>query len=214
MSTPRRVGPRGPYAKTAQVTSDILDAATTVFGTHGYHGGSLRDISRQLDLSMTSIAHHFGTKYELLESVLERADSTTNGNLDFDFDAACTELGVARATLERIQSSVERPELLRLFAVLAAEASTPSHPAHDWFVERYERKARELTTAFEYDQSRGRINRERDPKLLAQLLIAIWDGIQLQWLIDPRTDMTDAMRAYLSRQIPEAPLADHPPQSL
>ncbi len=204
MSTPRRSGPRGPYAKTAHVTSDILDVATTVFATHGYHGGSLRDISRQLNLSMTSIAHHFGTKYDLLEAVLERADSTTSGNRDFDFDEACGRLGVAQATLERIGSSVERPELLRLFAILAAEASTPSHPAHDWFVERYRRKGRELGEAFAYDQSLGRIDSDRDPSLLAQLLIATWDGIQLQWLIDPRTDMATAMKAFLDRQIPEA----------
>lgn len=204
MSAPKSTGVRGPYAKSAQRSSDILDAATTVFATHGYHGGSLRDIARQLDVSLTSIVHHFGSKYELLEAVLERSDTTTSGDQAFDFDAACTDRGVVSATLERVRSSVERPELLRLFAILAAESSAPTHPAHDWFVARYKRKAGELAVAFAYDQTAGRIDPRRDPQLLGRLLIATWDGIQLQWLIDPSADMEKPMRLFFESALPEA----------
>lgn len=204
MSEQKSAGVRGPYAKSAQRASDILDAAATVFATHGYHGGSLRDIARQLDVSLTSVVHHFGTKYELLEAVLERADRTTPGNEQFDFDAACAERGVASATLERVQSSLERPELLRLFAILAAESSAPTHPAHDWFVDRYRRKAKELSAAFAYDQTLGRVSPHRDPHTLSRLLIGTWDGIQLQWLIDPTADMSRSMVAFFEWALPEA----------
>jgi AcrR family transcriptional regulator len=204
MAEPRRNGTRGPYAKSAQRSSDIIDAATAVFATHGYSGGSLRDIARQLDLSLTSIVHHFPTKYELLEAVLERADRTTNGNDDFDWDATCAADGVASATLARVRSNLDRPELLRVFAILSAESSPPTHPAHDWFVERYRRKSEELTAAFAYDQSQGRVSTDRDPRVLSRLLIGIWDGIQLQWLIDPSYDMNEAMEAFFAWSIPES----------
>lgn len=204
MTAGRKTGPRGPYAKSAQRSSDILDAAATVFSMHGYHGGSLRDIARQLNLSLTSIVHHFGTKYELLEAVLERSDQTTSGDQAFDFDAACAERGVVVATLERVQSSLERPELLRLFAILAAESSAPDHPAHDWFLARYQRKTKELAAAFAYDQSLGRLDPGRDPVTLARLLIATWDGVQLQWLIDPAADMTHSMQSFFAWALPEA----------
>ena len=209
MSEHRSATVRGPYAKSAQRSSDILDAAVTVFATHGYRGGSLRDIARQLDPSLTSITHHFGTKYELLEAVLERSDRTTNGNEVFDFDAACTARGVANATLERVQSSLERPELLRLFAILAAESSAPTHPAHEWFIDRYRRKTEHLALAFAYDQSLGRVDPARDPHLLSRLLHGTWDGIQLQWLIDPSADMGSAMRAFFEMALPEAPIDVH-----
>src|SRR3954471_12648721 len=94
---------RGPYAKSAQRSIEILDAATTVFATHGYRGGSLRNIARELDLSLTSIVPYFGRKYALIDAVLERADKTTAGNESFDFDAVCTDRGVATATLERVR---------------------------------------------------------------------------------------------------------------
>lgn len=197
-------GTRGPYAKSAQRSADILDAATNVFATHGYHGGSLRDIARQLDVSLTSIVHHFGTKYDLLEAVLERSDHTTAGSEDFDFDAACADRGVVSATMERVRSSVDRPELLRLFAILAAESSAPTHPAHDWFVARYTRKASELGALLAFDQSVGRIRADRDPQLLARLLIATWDGVQLQWLIDPSASMERSMQLFFESTLPEA----------
>lgn len=195
---------RGPYAKSAQRSIDILDAATTIFATHGYRGGSLRDIARELDLSLTSVVHHFGTKYELLEAVLERADKTGDSNEAFDFNAACAEQGVANATLQRASSGLERPGILRLFAILSAESSAPEHPAHDWFVARYRRKTEELAAAFAFDQANGRIDPARDPYLLSRLLIAAWDGIQLQWLIDPTVDMNIAMRAFFEWIVPES----------
>jgi AcrR family transcriptional regulator len=204
MTEPKRNGARGPYAKSAQRSSDILDAATTVFATHGYSGGSLRDIARQLGMSLTSIRHHFPTKYELLEAVLERSDRTTNGDDDFDWDAACAADGVASATLARVRANLERRELLRLFAILSAEASVPTHPAHGWFVDRYRRKSEELTAAFAYDQSRERVSADHDPQVLSRLLIGTWDGIQLQWLIDPSYDMNEAMEAFFAWNIPES----------
>jgi len=204
MTVMRSSGARGPYAKSAKRSAEILDAATTVFATHGYSGGSLRDIARQLDLSMTSIAHHFGSKHELLEAVLERADTTTSRTAVFDFDAACADRGVAAATLERVHSNLERPELLRLFAILSAEASVASHPAHEWFVDRYRRKIESVAAAFAFDQARHRVNPHRDPELLSRLLIGTWDGIQLQWLIDPTTDMDTAMRSFFDWRIPES----------
>lgn len=192
---PTRV--RGPYAKTAQRSNDILEAATKVFATHGYRGGSLRDIARQLDLSPTSIVHHFGSKDSLLVAVLERADEKGQ------FETDCAERGVAFATMGRVRANLDRPELLRLLAILAAESSPPDHPAHDWFVDRYRQKIELLSAAFAFDQSEGRIDPARDPRLLGRLLIGTWDGIQLQWLIDSSHDMVSAMGAFFEWAVPE-----------
>ncbi|MEV4019699.1 TetR/AcrR family transcriptional regulator [Nonomuraea angiospora] len=202
-SKPTRV--RGQYAKSAQRMSEIIEAATIVFATHGYRGGSLRDISRQLNLSLTSIVHHFPTKYELLEAVLERADQTVGtGFAAFDFEADCVERGIAPTTMDRVRSNLERPELLRLLAILAAESSAAEHPAHGWFIDRYRKKSESLAKAFAYDQSKGRIDKTRDPQLLSRMLIGTWDGIQLQWLIDPAMDMVRPMRAFFEWATPEA----------
>jgi AcrR family transcriptional regulator len=194
---PRR---RGPYAKSAQRSSDIIDVATKVFATHGYHGGSLRDIARQLDVSLTSVVHHFGSKYELLEAVLEHADHTGSS----DFEADCKDFGVMTATMRRVRSNADRPGLLRLLATLSAEASTVGHPAHEWFVDRYRRKKNDLAAAFAFDQRSGRLDARHDPHMLSALLTGVWDGLQLQWLIDSTLDMEGSMRAFFNGTTPEA----------
>lgn len=196
----RAAGRRGPYAKSEQRLREIIDAATSVFAAHGYHGGSLRDIARQLDVGLTSITHHFGSKYELLEAVLDNADHTGSS----DFDADCRDIGVMTATIRRVRSNIERPGLARLLATLSAESSSADHPAHDWFVQRYRRKIDALADAFAHDQRLGRLNRGHDPHLLSTLLTGAWDGIQLQWLIDPSTDIERAMTAFFACATPEA----------
>ncbi|RZI92125.1 MAG: TetR/AcrR family transcriptional regulator, partial [Microbacterium sp.] len=72
---PSERSPRGPYAKTAERRREIIDSATAVFSEHGYRGGSLRQIAKELDLSLTTLMHHFPTKTALLSAVLQQEDA-------------------------------------------------------------------------------------------------------------------------------------------
>jgi AcrR family transcriptional regulator len=184
---------RGPYSKTAQRRIEIIEAATSVFAQRGYHGGSLRDISKQLGLSLTSLVHHFPTKSELLEAVLDHADAT--GGKFFASDA--DEHGVKVAILRLVQLNFDHPELLRILAIVASEASSPVHPAHDWFVLRYQRVTGALQQMIEADRGRGRVRSDGDTAVLAKRVVAIWDGLQLQWLLDPQEDIIGEMRGAL-----------------
>jgi AcrR family transcriptional regulator len=199
MSTTRPVSAsaRGPYAKTARRREDIIEAASAIFAANGYHGGSLRDISRQLDLSLTSVLHHFGSKSDLLIAVLDDADHT---GADW-MPARMRAIGVRDALPELVESNYSRPELLRLFTVLSAEASAPDHPAHEWFVHRYERVATKLARAISEDQSLSRISSMVDADAAARRIVAAWDGLQLQWLLDPSQDMTSQIESVLSREL-------------
>ena len=44
---------RGPYAKTAERRQRILDAALQVFAAHGYRAGSMREVARVADMSLS-----------------------------------------------------------------------------------------------------------------------------------------------------------------
>lgn len=177
---------RGPYAKTAHRKQQIIEAATSVFAASGYHGGSLRDISRELGVSLTSLVHHFGTKSELLIAVLENADHTGTHWLQ----ARSIEAGARVALSEIVAFNFSRPELLRLFTILSSEASAPDHPAHEWFVARYDRVITSISAQMAHDQSVGRIAASVDPLRAAKLLVAGWDGLQLQWLLNTDEDMS------------------------
>ncbi|MCX5258950.1 TetR/AcrR family transcriptional regulator [Streptomyces canus] len=198
---------RGPYAKSAQRRAEIVASATAVFAARGYRGGSLREIAKQLDLSLTSVVHHFPSKSALLVAVLENADSASIDS----FEADSRGKGVAYAVLRYVRRNLERQEMLRLLALMAAEASAPDHPAHEWFRDRYGRVVTAFTTAVRRDQDLGRISNRRDPELIAAALVAMWDGLQLQWLIDPRRDLLAGMSAGLEDLLGDPAVGDRHP---
>ncbi|MEU0072961.1 TetR/AcrR family transcriptional regulator [Streptomyces sp. NPDC006332] len=184
---------RGPYAKSARRRAEIVSSATSVFAARGYRGGSLREIAKQLDMSLTSVVHHFPSKSELLVAVLETTDSASIESFESDTRGR----GVTYAVLRYVRRNLERPEMLRLLALMAAEASAPDHPAHEWFRDRYQRTIEGLAVAVRRDQDEGRISNTRDAERIAGALVAVWDGLQLQWLIDPRRDLVAGMSAAL-----------------
>ena len=75
------------------VKERILDAAEREFAEHGFHGASLRSITRAAEVNVASIHYYYGSKQALL-----------------------------RATLERIVRPVNEERLRQLDVVLAAEA--------------------------------------------------------------------------------------------
>ncbi len=144
-------------------------------------------------MSLTSVVHHFHTKSELLVAVLDHADNRAEW-----FPRYAEEHGVHAAILEVWRVNADRPELLRLLAIVAAEASAPDHPAHGWFVRRYEQVVGGLAELIRYDQSVGRTASGIDAAAAAALITAAWDGLQLQWLLDPSRDRLAEFRAQLS----------------
>jgi AcrR family transcriptional regulator len=50
----------------------ILVAAVRVMARHGYHGTSVRDIAVEAGVSAGSLYHHFGSKHDLLFTILDR----------------------------------------------------------------------------------------------------------------------------------------------
>lgn len=52
----------------------ILDAAKRLFLTRGFNGSNLRDIAREAKVSMGGIYHHFSSKEEIYQSLLQGSD--------------------------------------------------------------------------------------------------------------------------------------------
>src|SRR5688572_25975792 len=52
---------------------DILDASAQVFRKKGFHGASMSDIAKALDVQKPSLYHHVKSKQEILLALLDRA---------------------------------------------------------------------------------------------------------------------------------------------
>jgi AcrR family transcriptional regulator len=194
--TPVRRGPRGPYAKSEQTRKSILDAALTVFARSGYRSGSLRLVAEQVGMSEAGLLHHFANKKRLLAAVLERRDEQTREQFDFD---VANGRAMLRATVELVEYNASTPGVVELFCTLAAEATSPTHPAHRYFADRYAMTTGMYRDAFEELRVRGELREGVDPAVAARGVIALMDGLQIQWLLDrDSVDMAADVRAYLS----------------
>lgn len=87
----------------------ILDAAEREFAAHGFHGASLRSMTRAADVNVASIHYYFGSKEALLRATLERIVRPVNEERLRQLDEV---LALERVpSVEAILTAFIRPDL-------------------------------------------------------------------------------------------------------
>ena len=82
--------------------------------------------------------------------------------------------------------------------ILSGEGASVEHPLHEYFVERYERVYTMIRDAFDEAAERGELREGVDSASAAKTVIALLDGLQLQWLLHREdVDMAADLRRYL-----------------
>ena len=180
-SPPRARKPRGEYAKTGAKRTAILDAALEVFAESGYRSGSLRDVAGKVGMSEAGLLHHFPNKSALLAAVLDRRDQHSLERVPLGGEDGEATL---RGLVELAAYNASVPGVVELYCILSAEATAPDHPAHEYFIGRYEYTRANLRTAFEALERDGRLMTGVTPQRAAVATIAMMDGLQVQWLLD------------------------------
>jgi AcrR family transcriptional regulator len=195
-AVPRKRKPRGEYAKTGAKRTAILDAALEVFAESGYRSGSIRDVALRVGMSEAGLLHHFPTKSALLAAVLDRRDEHSLSRVPFQGDDGAA---TVRGLIDLAAYNASVPGVVELYCVLSAEATSPGHPAHDYFVGRYEFTRNRLRTAFEHLERDGRLDHGVSPQKAAVATIAMMDGLQVQWLLDRESvDMAEELRTFFA----------------
>lgn len=186
---------RGPYAKTAATRLAILDAALEVFAEGGYRGGSVRHIAERVGLSEPALMHHFRSKAGLLEGVLVHRDQRSYDIAPLD---KLTGGAFLRGLVDLVRHNASTPGVVELYATLSAEATSPKHPAHDYFVNRYDFVRASIAEAYRELKAEGRLAAGVEPQWATNATIAVLDGLQVQWLLDrDALDMGDELALFL-----------------
>lgn len=162
----------------------ILEQAATIVSECGYHGFGLQELATRCGLTKPGLLHHFPSKEALLIAVLRDRDRrdeiavvAATRALTSAQSPSCPSLSGVRETLHAIVArNSAQPELVRLYAVLRAEALSPSHPAHDYFNAR-EAAARDLFAQMLSPHV-------ADPPAAARHVMALMLGLEMQWLRD------------------------------
>ncbi|KOU55917.1 TetR family transcriptional regulator [Streptomyces sp. MMG1522] len=187
------------YAKGRARRTEILDQAMALFGEAGYRGASLRVIATRCGISHPGLLHHFPTKEALLLAVLQRRDDVDDAWLAPSVTRGVEHL---RRLTDLAELNAQRRGIVELFSVVAAEATSPDHPAHAYFENRYRTSVANTERAYAEAREDGTLRPDTDPATAAQQLIALMDGLQIQWLIsDCATDMAGVLRAHIRAQL-------------
>lgn len=151
------------------------------FGARGYNNASLAEIAEQAGLTQAGVLHYFRSKALLLTSVLELRDQTDIEQLGPDRPQG---LHFLRHMVDTALRNAEREGIIRLYTVLSAESVTDSHPAQTYFRDRYDG-----LRAFVADALREACDLPADAgeqaETAANAIIAVMDGLQVQWLLAP-----------------------------
>ncbi|MEU4563352.1 helix-turn-helix domain-containing protein [Actinoplanes sp. NPDC023936] len=199
MKTPpiRRERARLPAAERRR---QIIEVTTRLIAERGFWGLSMQDVADGCALTVPGLLHHVGSKDNLLVAVLEHRDETDTRTLAAELGVAAEELwgegpGV---TLRQVCSALVRrnaaqPEIVRLFAVLEAESLAPGHPAYRYFKLRQRRTLEMLSRIAPGSGEAARW-------ALAGQVIAMMDGLQIQWLRDRAAiDLVESWEAAADR---------------
>jgi AcrR family transcriptional regulator len=195
--------PRGPYRKSAERREQILQAAYEAVDEFGERA-SLHDIAARVGVTQPALTYYFPTRDELLLAVLERRDALGK--------AAASAAGESRTMIDGMVASTrhttEHPGLAKLYVTLSAAATDPDSPARGYFTERYRGLAAEVTQDFEEGQRTGVIRVDEPADHLARAVLAVLDGLQIQWMHDPSVDIA-AIAETFTRILAPSVVAGH-----
>ena len=146
-------------------------------------------------ISRQGVLHYFPSKTHLLLGVLELRDEETIARAEERAGRRTS----STALLGARRAQPARADLTRLFTVLSAESVAPEHLGHEHFRERYRHGPRRAGRG----RARGAGGRRArsptsTPAIVAILLAAVMDGLQLQFLLEPEAvDMVEPLAALM-----------------
>ncbi len=182
--------PRQSQAERTRARKDqVIQAAIRYFGQDGYHGARLADIAKAAGITEPGLLHHYPSKVQLLMDVLAERDRVDHDRFDPSMHGDAAGLLPSLQNLVAYNQTV--PGLVQLFSVLVAESIDKTHPAHSFFQDRYKNLRQQSLEAVRKAQSQGEVRGDIPAEDLVVMIYAMMDGLQVQWLYDPKSIRMD-----------------------
>ncbi|MCX5363935.1 TetR/AcrR family transcriptional regulator [Streptomyces sp. NBC_00124] len=180
--------PMNARVRSEERRAEIVRAALEVIAERGYRGASLAAVAERVGLTQQGLLHHFPTKEALLVAVLKERDQ---------WDAVPDTQWRIDLLTSLVEYNAMRPGIIQTFSALLGESVTDGHPARAYFTERYAQVRASMAAVLRAEYG-DRLPNGLTPERTAPLLVAVMDGLQYQWLLDPESvDMPGAFRDFL-----------------
>lgn len=202
-ATPREPRPRRVRETPAVRREKILEEAIGLIGERGYYGFTVQELAKRCGLTNPGLLYYFPSKLHVMLAVLEEAETRDSEAFAPIVAAAERNLnapGGRQRVLDVLHAIMEHgtahQPIVRLLFGLQAESLDADHPAHQWW------RRREQVLGALYQRLLEPY--VADPAPVARNLIALLDGLCMQWLRDDLcTDVVAEWKQALKRFLPE-----------
>jgi AcrR family transcriptional regulator len=190
----------------------LLEGAIECLRTKGYARTTARDIATAANANLASIGYHFGSKEALLNEAITRTCDEWTARLGQAAFASGSESPLEQmgASWVAMLSSFEelRPVLIGL--VEAVGQSAWSEDLRQELAAHY-RTSREQVASMVRASLGEESEDAADADVVASFLIAVCDGLVLQWLLDPDEtptgeQLTSSLGSALTRALQKTPI--------
>lgn len=184
---------RGPYAKSAKRRNAILTAAFLEFAIYGSRG-SLDDIARQAGVTRAMLAYHYPAKGALFAAVLKRRDELECELFPLEGGDPVESL---RVVVRHVEYGLSMPGMIALHLATSVDALA-DRAVRQYHIERQAAALGCLTGILERCRDRRLLSPSVEPARAARAIIALRDGLQVQWLTAPdRVDVVGDLVRYI-----------------
>jgi AcrR family transcriptional regulator len=174
----------------------VLQAALRAIASNGYRGSALAAIAADAGLTTAGLLHHFPSKEHLLVAVLAERDRLDGAQFQL---AGFQGLAALDRLAELVQHNAMVPGLVQAYTVLMGESVGDGHPAREWFRDRYPRRRANIAAALRAGIESGAIRPEVDCDAVTAEIIAMMDGLQVQWVLNPdQVDMAAVFADFIA----------------
>jgi AcrR family transcriptional regulator len=188
-----------------------INGAIAAIRDGGLSRFSLEDVAVRSGMRPAEILELFPSEHALLAATVMRWTRAVSAPLL----PMAGEQGTVAFLHALLAAHAEEPALMRLIAATLATSTDPTTDGADYYRSAYLQFRETVRTALQEDVRAGREPATMDPIRGAQQLLALYDGLRLQALLTPDTDVVDAfdraagrMRRGWSEQYEEATVWD------
>ncbi len=186
----------------------LLDGARRCLLERGYARTTARDLVAASGTNLASIGYHFGSKEALLNGAIQQCfDEYIEQITQIVFaDPSATPLQRVRASWEALVSTFEQHRPLQVAFVEALAQAQRVPKLRVQLADCYERLR---ATVADMVCASVQGLPDSTARHVASFLIAVYDGLQVQWLLDPhRAPTPDDLMAALELALPAALAAE------
>lgn len=173
----------------------MVEAAIAVFRRIALHEASPAIVAAEANVSVDELTRQFPTWNSLILATIDR----WNGKRMASVRQIGETHGAVTMLRRIVQTNVADPALMRLLTSMINVAATPDHPMAALLQSDWRAFHNLVKGSLARDVDLEREPRTMDPARGAEQLIALYEGLQLQFMVRPGMDLLDSYDRAVTR---------------